>query len=191
MPFTVNLQEALQFAVERHSGQWREGDAQRSKLEGDQSYPLPYAFHPMEVTLYLRHLGGVTDSEMLAAALLHDTLEESITTEEELRQRFGNRVAGLVRELTRHEPGSAELAGLSKVEIWELRSSILLAEIAEMTPEAMAIKLADRLSNYREALYSKTPPKLERYRKQTEEILRIVPRGTNPSIWDEIRRALG
>ena len=79
---------------------------------------------------------------------------------------------------------------MSKAAIWELRSSILLAEIAEMSPEAQTIKLADRLSNYREALYSKSPAKLARYRKQTEEILRIVPRSINQPLWDAIRMEL-
>ncbi len=161
--------------MERHFGEFRDGAA-----------PLPYACHPVEVAGLLRAVGGVTEVDWLCAAFMHDVLEETMTTAEELSARFGPEVAGLVVELTRREPSVDEIAGLSKAEVWELRSGILLREIREMGRAAQTVKLADRLSNVREAKRTKSPEKLARYLRQTAEILAIIPREVNPGLWDAV-----
>jgi GTP diphosphokinase / guanosine-3',5'-bis(diphosphate) 3'-diphosphatase len=157
------FEKAIAFAMEAHRGQLTEDYA-----------PLPYIFHPMEVAKLLRQIGGCEDEELLAAAILHDTLEHTETTFEDLQQEFGDRVATLVQELTRTEPSPSETENLSKDEIWQLRSDLLLQGVAKMSPEAMVIKLADRMANLYVAVAMKKKRKLKRYVAQTIEILNLT-----------------
>lgn len=178
------VQEALIFCVECHVGQWREGPL----VPG--SAPLPYAFHPIEVTGLVSEVGLVCEPVMICAALLHDTMEESGVSEALIREKFCTEVSVLVYELTRYEPNAAETKGLTKDEIWQLRSDTLLREIAAMSARAKTIKLADRISNLREAFKTKKGKKLERYLRQTETILEIIPRPVNPPLWELLRQTL-
>ena len=148
--------------------------------------PLPYITHPIEVMSLLRYVGGVCDEELLSIACLHDVLEESDITSEAIEKQFGPRVAKGVESLTRYEPTDAEREGLNEEQVWHLRSSILLREISEMTEEIQAIKLADRLANVRQAKVTRKPKKLARYKRQTEEILRLIPKSVNPALWQSI-----
>lgn len=174
-----SLDRAILFAAQRHRGQRRDGE-----------HPLPYLTHPIEALGNLRYVGQVTDPKMLVVAVLHDVLEESETTADEVEAHFGPEVRQLVVELTRREPTRSETAGMDKTEIRALRSAILLAEIAEMSPEAQTIKLADRLANLREAKRTRSLAKLERYYVQTREILKIIPKTVNPHLWREIQAEL-
>src|SRR6185503_10953801 len=83
------LFRALAFAAHKHRDQRRK-DRQAS----------PYINHPIALAEVLRLEGRVTDVEILAAALLHDTIEDTRTTFEELKATFGRRVAGMVLEVT-------------------------------------------------------------------------------------------
>lgn len=163
--------------MKAHEGQVRDGEC-----------PLPYITHPLDVLANLRYTGEVTDPDMLCTAVLHDVVEESGVSFDEIEERFGAGVRELVQELTRYEPTEEERAGLSKDEIWELRSQLLLDEIAKMSPRAQAIKLADRLSNLNEATRAKVGKKLDRYNRQTAKILKIIPKGCNPGLWEAVRR---
>jgi (p)ppGpp synthase/HD superfamily hydrolase len=169
------LDRAIQFAATRHDGQVRDGE-----------HALPYICHPIEVVIHLRHVGGVIDETSLAAAVLHDLLEETDTTIEDLEKEFGAAVSELVRQLTRVEPTPEETAGLSNEEIYNLRTARFLTEIQSMSAAAQCIKLADRLSNLREAKRTRSSKKIERYRKQTHRILEIIPRSVNPELWDAV-----
>ena len=80
--------QAARFAARKHRDQRRKGEQAE-----------PYINHPLEVADVLWSEGGVTDPEVIAAALLHDTLEDTETTLNELRGTFGERVAALVGEL--------------------------------------------------------------------------------------------
>lgn len=171
------VNEAIQFAVEKHTGTDRDGES-----------PLPYVVHPVEVLSFVRLLGGVTDEDVLIAAALHDTIEDTDATREEIAARFGERAASLVQALTREEPSEEERAGLSKEEIWAMRSKMLMAEIAAMPPEVWPVKLADRLSNVREGKKTKSKAKLARYLVQSEEILATIPQEAAPKIWNALRR---
>jgi guanosine-3',5'-bis(diphosphate) 3'-pyrophosphohydrolase len=125
---------AASFAADRHRDQRRKGS--------DES---PYINHPFAVASALCDEGGVTDGELLAAALLHDTIEDTATTEEELRKAFGTRIAGIVAELTDDK-------NLSKAE----RKRIQLDNAALVSKDAQQLKIADKLCNLREILSS--PP---------------------------------
>src|SRR5690242_21150845 len=80
---------AASFAARKHSGQRRKG------AEAE-----PYINHPLEVARLIADEGGVDDPAVLAAALLHDTVEDTKTTPAELRSTFGEEIAALVAEMT-------------------------------------------------------------------------------------------
>lgn len=151
---------------------------------------MPYICHVLEVVSNLRYVGGIEDEEMLCAAALHDSIEQSGVSLKKIEDKFGIQVAKLVEEMTRQEPTEAETAGMTELEIWQLRSNMLLDEVRKMSPEAQQIKLADRLSNTNQALHTKSGDKLNRHLSQTEEILKIIPPKVNPSLWDAIRSAV-
>ncbi|RYG27809.1 bifunctional (p)ppGpp synthetase/guanosine-3',5'-bis(diphosphate) 3'-pyrophosphohydrolase [bacterium] len=173
----AKLDAALRFMVDAHAGQERDGDD-----------PLPYAFHPFEVATNLRVVGGVTDEDLLCAAILHDVLEETEASAEGIETHFGERVRELVEELTREEPDAATREKLDKDALWQLRADLLIEEIGKMSPEAQSVKLADRLSNVRDAKRTKPPKKRDRYVAQTVRILDTVPRKVNPKLWDAIKK---
>src|SRR5256714_6464030 len=83
------LLKALAFAAHKHRDQRRK-DAEAS----------PYINHPIALADVLVNEGGVTDFEVLCAALLHDTVEDTATTHEELVDAFGSRIARIVAEVT-------------------------------------------------------------------------------------------
>lgn len=120
------VREALQTAHSAHAGQVRNG-----------SRGMAYVDHPRGVAEMLAEEGF--DEEVLAAALLHDVVEDSDTSVEDLREPFGERVSGIVGALTDDE--SIESYGERKVEHRE--------RVAAAGPEALAIYAADKLSNVR------------------------------------------
>src|SRR5688500_10611588 len=81
--------KALEFAALKHRDQRRK-DADAS----------PYISHPIALANVLACDGGVTDSAVLVAAILHDTLEDTQTTPAELREQFGEKIAEIVGEVT-------------------------------------------------------------------------------------------
>src|SRR5438034_8609643 len=83
------LLKALAFAAHKHRDQRRK-DADAS----------PYINHPIALADVLVNEGGVTDFEVLCAALLHDTVEDTATSHEELVDAFGSRIARIVAEVT-------------------------------------------------------------------------------------------
>lgn len=173
------LHRILKFAYRHHKKQDRDGEA-----------PLPYLTHVTDVVNKLRYFGGETDPEVLAAAFLHDVLEETEATDAELREKFGDRVADLVGELTREEPSDEVAVVLPPEELYELRSQLLLDGIARMSPAAQRVKLADRLSNLEGARATRPEEKLQQYEAQSRRILEIIPREVCPELWDRIQALL-
>merc|ERR1719247_3507427 len=98
----------------------------------------PYINHPIGVA-HLLIEGGVKDVDVILAALLHDTVEDTDTTNEELIQEFGNRVAGIVAEVTDDK-------NLAKEE----RKRLQITKAPSKSPEAKLVKLADKLYNLRD-----------------------------------------
>lgn len=145
------LHKAVRWACKLHKNQDRDG-----------GNALPYITHVMDVVSHLRYVGGVVDEDLLCVAALHDVVEQSDVAFSKIEEKFGVRVCALVQELTRREPSAEETKGMSADKIWSLRSSILLAEIKKMSPDAQQVKLADRLSNVRNAVQTKIGGKLER-----------------------------
>jgi (p)ppGpp synthase/HD superfamily hydrolase len=120
------VRAALETAREAHAGQVRNGSGGR-----------PYIEHPLAVTeLLAEHDYGET---VLAAALLHDVVEESAVGVEDLRLRFGPDVAALVAALTDPE----------EIDPYELRKDAHRAAVAAAGDDALAIYAADKLANIR------------------------------------------
>jgi (p)ppGpp synthase/HD superfamily hydrolase len=118
---------AAAFAAEAHRLQIRKG---RDRL--------PYINHPLNVAELVAE--GTADPEVLAAAILHDVLEDTDATAEDLATRFGPRVLGLVEELT-DDPAWSGLP------LGERKAKQAGKFAAKASAEARAIKIADQLSN--------------------------------------------
>lgn len=129
------LFKALTFAAEKHRHQRRK-DIQSS----------PYINHPIEVAHLLWTVGDVDDMATIIAALLHDTLEDTDTTSEEIRALFGDEVLGLVLEVSDEKH-------LPKKE----RKKRQILHAPNLSEQAKLLKLADKICNIRDIAYS--PPK--------------------------------
>ena len=123
--------EAIKLAVSAHSGQTRKTDT------------VPYILHPMEAAVIA---GSVTDDlDVLAAAVLHDAVEDTSISVDEIASKLGERVAQLVAEESEDKRD-----GRPPEETWKLRKEETLAELAKTTDRDVKILwLADKLSNLR------------------------------------------
>jgi GTP diphosphokinase / guanosine-3',5'-bis(diphosphate) 3'-diphosphatase len=126
--------KAAHFAAVRHSGQRRKGVAAE-----------PYINHLLEVAELVSSALSEPDTNLVIAALLHDTIEDAGVTREELIQTFGTDVAGLVVEVTDNKT-------LPKAE----RKRLQIVNAPKKSVRAQVIKLADKISNLRAILSS--PP---------------------------------
>ena len=157
------LLKALAFAAHKHRDQRRK-DPEAS----------PYINHPIALADVLVNEGGVTDVEVLCAALLHDTVEDTATTPEELEAAFGERVARIVAEVTDDK-------ALPKAE----RKRLQVEHAGELSPEAKLVKLADKICNLRDVA-ERAPPSwdLARRREYFDWAKRVVDglRGTHPRL---------
>jgi guanosine-3',5'-bis(diphosphate) 3'-pyrophosphohydrolase len=122
--------KAAEFAARKHRNQRRK-DEEAS----------PYINHPIALAEVLTNIGGVDDIHVLCAAVLHDTIEDTETTLEELQREFGARIAGIVAEVTDDK-------SLPKKQRKELQ--VLHASTA--SPGARLVKLADKICNLRDLL---------------------------------------
>ncbi len=171
------IQAAWDFAELGHRGQSR-----------DRVPIIPYFTHCAEVFISLVLLGKVTDETTLAAGLLHDVLEETTVSENSIKEKFGDEVLNLVKEVTRDEPNPDLLKKLSKSEIYEYRTNTLLNELANMSSKAHTIKLADRLSNLRFGRITRPKNNFQRYLSQTRKILEVIPKDSNIELFLELNR---
>ena len=117
--------KAVHFSAQKHS-------TQRRKDEN----ASPYINHPISVALAIAQIGGVDDPEILAAALLHDTLEDTETTPEELEDEFGKKVCEYVLDVSDDKT-------LPKDE----RKSRQIEHAKKISKGAALIKLGDKISN--------------------------------------------
>ena len=144
---------ALKFAAEKHRNQRRK-DADAS----------PYINHPIAVAAVLATEAGVTDEATLLAALLHDTVEDTETTVQELQQLFGPEVAALVGEMSDDK-------SLPK----ETRKRLQVEHAPGASPKAKRLKIADKICNVRDV--AENPPaswSLERRREYLDWAERVV-----------------
>ena len=128
------LARALAFASLKHKNHKRK-DCDKT----------PYINHPIALMNLLVNGAGITDPEILSAALLHDTVEDTNATFEELTEAFGEPIAGIVEEVTDDNT-------LPKAE----RILALIDRAPHLSTEAKAVKLADKICNLRDVIES--PP---------------------------------
>jgi HD domain len=155
---------ALAYAFELHLGQRRASD--------DASFIL----HPLEVAALLHHTGH--REEVVVAAILHDTVENTRAARADIAQRFGEPVAGLVAALT-EDP---------RIQPYEARKAALRQQVSDHGPDAIAIDTADKLARIRElrieaqrdlsvldADDASTGPRLEHYASSLAMVERSLP----------------
>lgn len=124
----LDFVRALAFASRKHSQQRRK-DADAS----------PYINHPIALVSILAVEAGINDHDALCAALLHDTIEDTDTSVEELVEAFGGVVASLVQEVTDDKR-------LPKAE----RKARQVEHAAHLSAKARLVKLADKIANLRD-----------------------------------------
>lgn len=163
MADTALLLEALHFAADKHRDQKRK-DPEAS----------PYINHPIAVAEVLARVGGVTDTVTLMAALLHDTIEDTDTKPDELEDRFGAEVRGVVMEVTDDKT-------LSK----EARKQWQIDHAPFLSPRAKLVKIADKICNVIDVTH-RPPAKwsLQRRREYLDWSTQVVAgcRGANGAL---------
>lgn len=166
MPQNLALNQILEatiFAARKHQGQVRKDD-RRS----------PYITHPIQVAQTLWDTGGVRDLQTLIAAILHDTIEDTRTTPDEVREGFGVEVMQIVLEVTDDK-------SLEKM----ARKQMQVIHAPELSEAARLIKLGDKLVNCCDILQN-PPSNWSLIRRQnyiqwgTDVIAQI--RGTNDAL---------
>jgi guanosine-3',5'-bis(diphosphate) 3'-pyrophosphohydrolase len=160
---------AAQFAAFKHREQRRKG--------ADKS---PYINHPLALAGTLAVDAGVEDVEVVMAAILHDTIEDTKTTQAELEQHFGRTVASVVAEVTDEK-------GQSK----RLRKYLQVTHAPGLSERAKLVKLADKISNLRDII-ARPPAGWDMKRKQEyfDWAKRVVDglRGIHPQLEAEFDR---
>ncbi len=137
MPSTLQQEiariiKATLFAAEKHKCQRRKG--------ADAS---PYINHPIALANLLINEAQITDTDVLCAALLHDTIEDTQTTEQELRSAFGEVITRIVLEVTDDK-------SLPKTE----RKRRQVEHAPQLSPKARLVKLSDKICNLRDIVSS-------------------------------------
>lgn len=175
----VLLAHAADYAARQHIGQRRKGERAE-----------PYINHLTEVAALLAEATGGADVTLLAGGLLHDTLEDTDATYEDLTQRFGPEVAALVAEVTDDK-------SLPKEE----RKRLQIDKTPSKSRRAKLLKIADKTSNLRSMVDSPpkgwTPERLRDYVGWAEQVVRSC-RGLNTTLdaafdkaYADARRHLG
>jgi len=162
---------AMRFAAQKHSRQRRKD-----------SEATPYINHPIAVAEILARIGKVTDLQTLQAAVLHDTIEDTQTTPQELDNDFGQEVRVLVQELTDEK-------SLPKQE----RKRLQIEHASHLSTRAKQIKIADKICNLSDITVTQPADwPLQRKRDYLDWAERVVfgCRGWNPHLEDHFDRLL-
>lgn len=130
---TSFLDKAISFAVKAHSGVERRGKA------------FPYIVHPMEAMAIVATY--TNDQEMLAAAALHDVVEDTEYTEDDIRKEFGDRVAKLVAS-----ESDIVVGNKSESESWVERKKFAIDRLKKLDRDGKIVAIGDKLSNARAML---------------------------------------
>lgn len=126
---TELLDRAMIFAIQAHAGTERRGKG------------YPYVIHPMEAVEIVATI--TSDQELLAAAVLHDTVEDCGVSFEQLEEKFGRRVAALVRS-----ESDSEIPG-NEADTWRKRKQAGIDRLKNATRDEKIVAMGDKLSNMR------------------------------------------
>ena len=127
---TSLLDRAIMFAVKAHAGTERRGKG------------FPYIVHPLEAVSIVATI--TSDQELLAAAALHDTVEDTDVTVDQIRTEFGDRVASLVSTET-----DVVFDDRSEEDSWHDRKQAAIDRLAAVSRDAKIVAIGDKLSNMR------------------------------------------
>lgn len=127
---TELLDRAIVFAVKAHHNTERRGKG------------FPYIVHPMEAVEIVATI--TSDQELLAVAALHDTIEDTDVTVEDIRREFGDRIADLV-----HAESDQFTEGVSEEDSWHDRKQAAIDRLAAASHDAKIVAMGDKLSNMR------------------------------------------
>jgi len=156
MNHTPEIRKAIQFAAKKHHGQVRVGKEE-----------LPYVTHLFSVALLLAEDEG--DDEVVIAGLLHDTIEDTGTREDEIALAFGARVASIVATVT--EPKEE----VGKPLEWKERKKRYLTQLELGSDEALLVSVADKIDNIES--------KLESFKHEGPEFLGAWSQPAESYIW--------
>ena len=161
---------AASFAAHKHRDQRRKDEL-----------ASPYINHPLSLASILAETGAVTDALTLCAALLHDTIEDTETTEQEIADAFGVEIAKIVMEVTDDKRIDKAARKLAQIE-----------HAGSISGRAKLVKLADKISNVRDIAFS--PPaswSIDRKREYFDWAKAVVDqlRGINPTLEAAFDRA--
>ena len=155
MNHTPQIKKAIQFAARKHHGHMRQ-----------EAEPLPYITHLFSVALMVAEDGA--DDDIVTAALLHDTLEDTETTREEIVASFNERVAELIESVS-------EIKEKDGVKLdWKERKTHYLAQVERANDGAVLIAMADKIDNIEskiEAFQIEGETLLTRWKQPIEEYL--------------------
>lgn len=127
---TQLFDKAVIFAVKAHAGTERRGKG------------FPYIIHPLDAVTIVATM--TSDPELLAAAVLHDVVEDTDRTIEEIRREFGDRIADLV-----DCESDNTLTSVSRKDPWRVRKKAALDRLAQSSYDAKIVAMGDKLSNMR------------------------------------------
>lgn len=127
---TELLDRAIVFAVKAHAGTERRGKG------------FPYIVHPMEAVEIVATI--TPDQELLAAAALHDVVEDTDFTADDIRREFGDRIANLVVA-----ESDVFMEGVSEEDSWHARKQAAIDRLAKAPHDAKIVAMGDKLSNMR------------------------------------------
>jgi guanosine-3',5'-bis(diphosphate) 3'-pyrophosphohydrolase len=126
--------KATQFAALKHCDQRRKDGK------------TPYIIHPISVAMILAEIGSIEDPEILSAALLHDTLEDTDTSAHELEKIFGSRVRIIVEELTDND-----------MLTFSQRKQMQIDNAPYLSKDASLVRIADKISNVSDVIENPPP----------------------------------
>jgi myo-inositol-1(or 4)-monophosphatase len=132
---TALVDRAIKFAVDAHHDTERRGKG------------FPYIVHPLEALEIVATM--TTDPELLAAAVLHDTVEDTDVTVEQIHEAFGDRVAQLVHAESDQLNGVVFTGSDNEAETWHARKQAAIDRLAAAPHDAKIVAMGDKLSNMR------------------------------------------
>ena len=156
MNHTPQIKRAIQFAARKHHGQMRR-----------ETEPLPYITHLFSVALLVAEDGA--DDDVVTAALLHDTLEDTDTTREEIIAAFNERVVALVESVSEIKEKEGKKFD------WKERKMDYFARLEHASDDAVLIAIADKIDNIES--------KLESFEKEGETLLKRWKQPPGEYLW--------
>lgn len=156
MNHTPQIKKAIQFAARKHHGQLR--------MEKE---TLPYITHLFSVALLVAEDGAADD--VVSAALLHDSIEDTATSKEEIAENFNDRVAELVEAVTERKEKNGSML------TWRERKADYIARLETAPDDALLISAADKIDNIES--------KLEAFEREGKELLARWKQPSESYLW--------